>query len=197
MPPPLVLASASPRRAEMLRGMGVEFETIAPAVAEAEGGFLAPVEVALTNAARKALRVSEKRRQALVLGADTVVALDGRIFGKPATRKAAAKMLAALSGRTHEVITGVCLARAHFNELTLFAERTLVAFRRLTPRAIAAYLDAVDVLDKAGAYAIQERGDALVRRVEGSFSNVVGLPAERVSEALQAHGFRITRRARS
>jgi septum formation protein len=174
--------------------MGIEFEVVHSRAEEIEGGHLSPLEVALTNACRKALPVGESNRTALVIGADTVVALGGRHFGKPANRRAAAGMLRALSGKTHEVITGVCLLRRSAGDLELFAERTLVTFRRLTARAIADYLDRVDVLDKAGAYAIQEHGDALVRKISGSFTNVVGLPVERLRVALTARGIRFGKR---
>lgn len=163
--------------------MGVRFTVVPSRVEEVEGGHLRPEEIALTNACRKALSVAREHPRALVIGADTVVALGRRLFGKPRDRRDAVRMLAALSGKTHEVVTAVCLAGAR---LEVFADRTLVTFRRLTPRAIAAYLDRVHVLDKAGAYAIQERGDALVRRIAGSFTNVVGLPVERLRTALAA-----------
>lgn len=184
----LVLASVSPRRAELLRRLGVAFEVVPGRAMEVEGGHLRPSEVATTNACRKALSASEVRRDALILGADTVVALGRRLFGKPRDLRDAARMLRALSGKTHEVVTGVCLLRRSTGDLELFSETTRVTMRRLTPRAIAEYLRKVDVLDKAGAYAIQERGDELVRKISGSFSNVVGLPLERVRVALAARG---------
>ncbi len=164
--------------------MGCAFRVVPSRAEEVEGGLLSPTEVALTNACRKALPVSGRHPRALVIGADTVVALGRRLFGKPRDRRDAARMLRALSGKTHEVITGVCLVRGPASVLELFAERTLVTFRRLTPRAIADYLGRVDVLDKAGAYAIQEHGDDLVRKISGSFTNVVGLPVERLRVAL-------------
>ncbi len=181
---PLILASASPRRAELLRQLGLRFDVVPSRAAEIEGGHLLPAEVAMANACRKALPVASRHPRALVIGADTVVALGKRLFGKPRDRREAARMLGALSGKTHEVVTGVCLVRGSSAELEVFAERTLVTFRRLTAGAIRDYLDRVDVLDKAGAYAIQEHGDALVRKIAGSFTNVVGLPVERLRVAL-------------
>ena len=186
----IVLASASPRRAELLRSLGVEFEVLPSRAVEADAGHLSPAEVAMTNACRKALQVAEARRDALVVGADTVIALDGPLYGKPANLRHAARMLRALSGRTHDVVTGVCLCRRSAGDLELFAETTRVTMRRLLPRTIADYLRRVDVLDKAGAYAIQEHGDRIVRRISGSFSNVVGLPVERLRAALAARGIR-------
>ena len=184
----LILASASPRRAELLRGIGVRFKVVPSRVEEVEGGRLTPMEVALTNACRKAMLLSETHCDAIIIGADTVVAMGNRLYGKPSDRAEAAGMLRALSGRTHEVITGVCLFRRSTGDLELFAERTLVTFRRLTNRGISEYLRKVDVLDKAGAYGIQEHGDAVVRRISGSFSNVVGLPVERLLTALSVWG---------
>jgi septum formation protein len=164
--------------------MGVTFEIVASTVEEVAGGSLTPFDVAVTNACRKAISVADAHRAATVIGADTVVALGNRHFGKPADASAAAAMLGELSGKTHEVTTGVCLVRRLTGELTVLAETTRVTFRRVTARQIRDYIDRVHVLDKAGAYAIQERGDALVRRISGSFTNVVGLPVERLREVL-------------
>jgi septum formation protein len=181
----IILASASPRRAELLRGMGVTFEIVASTVEEVAGGPLKALDVAVTNACRKAISVADAHRDATVIGADTVVALESRLLGKPADASAAAAMLGELSGNTHEVTTGVCLVRGSTGELTVLAETTRVTFRRLTARRIRDYIDRVHVLDKAGAYAIQEHGDELVRQISGSFTNVVGLPVERLREVLR------------
>ncbi|MEK7468528.1 MAG: Maf family protein [Planctomycetota bacterium] len=186
--PRIILASASPRRAELLQEMGVKVEIIPTRAAEIEGGHLDPLELALTNACRKAVVVSDLHPDALVIGADTVVTLGGRCFGKPADNRAAARMLRALSGKTHEVITGVCLMRKSARDLEVFAEISRVQLRRLTSRTISDYLAKVDVLDKAGAYAIQEHGEMLVKGLAGSFSNVVGLPVERLQAALSSRG---------
>ncbi len=164
--------------------MGVTFEIVASTVGEVTGGPLTPLDVAVTNACRKAISVADAHRDATVIGADTVVALGNRLFGKPADASAAAAMLSELSENTHEVTTGVCLVQRSTGELTVFADTTRVTFRRLTARQIRDYIDHVHVLDKAGGYAIQEPGDALVRRISGSFTNVVGLPVERLREVL-------------
>ena len=164
--------------------MGVTFEIVASTVEEVAGGPLTAFDVAVTNACRKAISVADTHRDATVIGADTVVAMGTRLFGKPADASAAAAMLGELSGKTHEVTTGVCLVHRSTGELTVFAETTHVTFRRLTARQIRDYIDRVHVLDKAGAYAIQEHGDALVREISGSFTNVVGLPVERLREVL-------------
>jgi septum formation protein len=180
----IVLASASQRRAELLRSMGVSFEIIASTVEEVAGGPLTPADVAVTNACRKAISVADTHRDATVIGADTVVALGNQRFGKPADTSEAAAMLGELSGKSHDVTTGVCLVRRSASELTVFADTTRVTFHELTAQQIGDYIDRVHVLDKAGAYAIQEGGDALVRRISGSFTNVVGLPVERLREVL-------------
>ncbi len=164
--------------------MGVTFDIVASTVDEVAGGPLTPLEVAVTNACRKAISVADTHPDATVIGADTVVALGNRFFGKPADATAAAAMLGELSDKTHEVTTGVCLVHRSTGELTVFAETTRVTFHPLTTQQIRDYIDRVNVLDKAGAYAIQKHGDALVRQISGSFTNVVGLPVERLREVL-------------
>ncbi len=180
-----VLASASPRRAELLRSMGVTFEIVPSTVEEVAGGPLTPLDVAVTNACRKAISVADTHRAATVIGADTVVALGNRLFGKPADASAAAATLGELAGKTHEVTTGVCLVHRSTGELTVLAETTRVTFHPLTARQIRDYIDRVHVLDKAGAYAIQEHGNALVQHIAGSYTNVVGLPVERLQVVLR------------
>ena len=164
--------------------MGVIFEIVASTVEEVTSGPLTPLEVAVTNASRKGISVTDTHPDATVIGADTVVAIGDQLFGKPADASDAAVMLGELSGKTHEVTTGVCLACRSTGELTVLAETTRVTFRRLSAQRIRDYIDQVHVLDKAGAYAIQEHGDALVRELSGSFTNVVGLPVERLREVL-------------
>jgi septum formation protein len=185
--PPLILASASPRRRELLAEMGVDFEVItAPVVeldAESAPGQSA-AEIAQRNAQLKARAVARKGRW--VLGADTVVTLAGTLFGKPASLAQAREFLRALSGQTHEVITGCTLLDGDGAE-EIFHDVTRVTFRVLSDDAIAGYLARVHVLDKAGAYALQEQGD-LLERLDGSRSNVIGLPTERLGELLRRRG---------
>jgi len=180
----LVLASSSPRRAELLRGLGVPFEIVPIRVPEVKGRGWSPEEIARYNAVLKASVVSHTRRRSLVIGADTVISLGGKTLGKPASLREAASMLRALSGRTHEVLTAVCFSRTPWPDETLWLERTRVTFRRLSEKRISDYLKRVHVLDKAGAYAIQEHGDELVAAIRGSFTNVVGLPMEYVKKEL-------------
>ncbi len=185
--PPLVLASASPRRRELLLTAGLTC-TVEPAqVDELDDAALGLTALVLANARAKALSVAGARPGDVVLGADTLVWLDGRPLGKPADTDAARRMLGALSGRVHEVATGVHLVRLEPRVQVEFHEVTRVRFRELDAGTINEYLRRVDVLDKAGAYALQEHGEMLVESVEGSRSNVVGLPVERVTAALERH----------
>ena len=183
--PPLILASTSPRRTELLRQLGIQFQVVPSEASELENEQLTAREMAQLNAYRKARAVAKKHPDALVLGADTLVYLDNRPFGKPADLADAQRMLQQLQGRTHEVVTGVCLLYLRGHRDKLFAETTKVSFRHLTPEQIHRYLVSINPLDKAGAYAIQESGDAIVREISGSYSNVVGLPIERLERELQ------------
>ena len=182
--PRLVLASASPRRRELLRQLDLEFKIIPSDVAELFDGQLSPLELCQLNAHRKARGVAKKIPDALVLGADTLVFLGREIMGKPATRAEACEMLARLQGRTHQVVTGVSLIHLRGNRQRLFAVSTDVTFRPLTAGRIEHYLSGMNPLDKAGAYAIQEHGDLIVSEISGSFSNVVGLPIEQLAVEL-------------
>jgi septum formation protein len=187
---PLILASGSPRRRELLREMGVGFEVVTAGVAELDAASapgLAPVELAIANAKLKAGVVARLRPGRWVLGADTVVALEGRVFGKPGSMAEAGDFLRALSGRTHEVITGGMLRGPDGGE-ERFYEISRVVFHALTDEVIARYLAEVHVLDKAGGYALQEQGVWIVASVEGSRANVIGLPVEKLSGLFRAHG---------
>jgi nucleoside triphosphate pyrophosphatase len=182
---PLVLASQSARRKALLEAEGIEFTVaVAAGVIEAHDSTLTPEALTLTNARTKARAVACQHHEALVLAADTLVYLDGEPLGKPASLLAAAAMLARLSGRSHQVCTGVCLCWNAGAETEQFHDLTTVTFRDLTPAAITDYLDRVEVTDKAGAYAIQDHGDLIVASIAGSHSNVVGLPMEKTLEAL-------------
>lgn len=186
--PQIILASASPRREQLLREMGLRFVILRPdGIEELEGGA-APDVVAMHNAQRKARAIAGRHPDSMVVGADTVVVLDGKIFGKPRDLNDAHRMLGQLAGRRHEVITGVCLAHRSLDTELLFADTTRVWMRPLSPTQIAEYLAKINPLDKAGAYAIQEHGDGIVERIEGSYHNVVGLPTERLQATLERLG---------
>jgi septum formation protein len=186
VPRRLVLASASPRRRDLLGGVGFEV-IIRPADVEELTGGLSPRDLVLANAEMKALSVAAVTPGDLVLGADTIVVLDGEILGKPRDLSHAAEMLARLSGRIHEVLTGVCLLRGGAVSRCSFVESTRVSFRALDERIIADYLAEIDPLDKAGAYAAQEDQGRLIEQIEGSLENVIGLPVGRVLEAIETH----------
>ena len=176
--PPLILASASPRRAELLREMGLEFAVVHSSADEAHHEHLTARELCQLNAYRKARAVARQHPAALVLGADTLVCLGTQLFGKPASRAHAGRMLKALSGRTHEVVTSVCLMHLQAHRCEIFADQTAVTFKTLDDETINRYLALVNTQDKAGAYAIQEHGELIIERIAGSRSNVVGLPVE-------------------
>jgi len=184
----LILASASPRRADLLRSLGVEFQVIPSQATEVGGGALSPGEVAQINAYRKARAVSKKHPDAVTLGVDTVVVMDHRIFGKPAAIAEAEQMLMALQGREHQVVTGVCLIHLRAHRQRVFFEQTDVTFRPLTVEQIRHYLSQTNPLDKAGGYGIQHQGEVLVEAISGSFTNVMGLPLERFEAEWAAFG---------
>jgi septum formation protein len=181
----LILASASPRRVDLLHSLGVEFEVIPSRAEELHDPALGATQLCSINAERKAAEVAGQHPNRTVLGADTLVTLNGEIFGKPADLKEAFAMLSSLSGRTHQVITGVCLLHLATQDREVFTVETLVTFKSLDPKTIDAYLQAVPVLDKAGAYGIQDHGEMLVERIAGSRTNVVGLPVEKLKDALR------------
>lgn len=191
MPPRFILASASPRRVALLGQLGIQFAVIPARVTELAPPYLTPQELAQFNAWRKARAVAEAHPSAVVLGADTVVCLDQSIFGKPASLTEAHRMLSRLQGRTHQVITGVCLMHLAQRRRKTFSVTTRVTFRPLRSDQIRDYLRRINPLDKAGAYAIQENGELIVERIAGSFTNVVGLPLERLSRELAHWGFPI------
>jgi nucleoside triphosphate pyrophosphatase len=183
--PPLILASASPRRAELLRQLDLDFQVIPSVAAEVFDEHLSPLELCQLNAHRKARVVAKKHPDALVLGADTLVFLANEIMGKPADVAEARRMLGRLQGRTHQVVTGVSLMHLRALRERTFAASTDVTFRPLTAEQINIYLSKTNPLDKAGGYAIQEHGDTIVSEISGSFSNVVGLPIEMLKEEIR------------
>jgi septum formation protein len=180
----LVLASASPRRQELLRNAGFSFAVQPADIDETPLPGEPPRECAERLAREKALAVWNLRRQGLVLGADTIVVVDGAILGKPADADAAVRMLRMLSGRVHEVITGVCLAGPGAGEVKSTSETTLVTMRELSEEEICAYVATGEPMDKAGAYAIQGMASRWIPRIEGDYSNVVGLPVALVYRML-------------
>lgn len=182
---PLVLASASPRRVDLLCEAGFEFEIVVPQVEEAHDASLTPEQLTVENARRKALAGSLLKPGALVIGADTLVYIDGEPLAKPADLEEALGMVRRLSGRTHEVCTGVVLACDGKVEREMHVI-THVTFKTLSDAIIRDYHSKVNPLDKAGGYGIQACTDMLLERMEGSFTNVVGLPVDEVATAIRA-----------
>lgn len=188
----LILASKSPRRVQLLRQVGLDFEAIPSRIDESVLSGGSPAEKALKAALAKAMDVARRVKEGIVIGADTIVALNGRIMGKPSSPEEAIEMLSELSGKTHEVLTGVAIVDASTMRTESWVERTLVTFRKLSREEIIDYVRTGEPLDKAGAYGIQGRAAAFVKRIEGCFYNVVGLPLasliERLAGFLQRSG---------
>lgn len=180
----LILASASPRRSALLRQHGYTFTADPAEIEEVQPLHLTPGETVLCNAMRKALCVAARHPGEIVLGADTLVALGGRIYGKPRDMDDAVAMLGQLNGRTHQVFSGVWLARRSTGLSRGFVEVSSVKFLQLDVRAIREYASRIDPLDKAGAYAAQQTDPRIIESIAGSASNVVGLPMEAVAAAL-------------
>ncbi|MCU1311347.1 MAG: maf protein [Candidatus Angelobacter sp.] len=174
----LILASSSPRRRELLRNAGIEFEVQAADVPEVHIPGETPLDFATRLAHAKAAAVAQQRPEAYVLGADTIVIVAGEILGKPADAADAARMLRLLSNKTHEVTTAVCVIspRSTKKDPIIASETTLVHMSTLSDEDIAAYIATGEPMDKAGAYAIQGIASRWITRIEGDYSNVVGLP---------------------
>ena len=182
----LILASGSPRRRELLSRMGYTFEICAPDVDEHVTGHAS--DIVFTLARRKACAAAERFDEGVIIASDTLVSLDGAPLGKPEDAADAHRMLAALSGREHEVFTGVCVIDAATGKSETRSVRTGVTFRALTDEEIDAYIATGEPMDKAGAYAIQGGAGAFVSRLDGEFDNVVGFPTEEVGEMLKGFG---------
>jgi nucleoside triphosphate pyrophosphatase len=184
----LVLASCSPRRVALLSDAGFEFESIAPRVAEKFDLDLTLRELTMWNAIRKGMPVARAYPDKVVLAADTLIALDDEIIGKPADFEHAAQILRRLSGQTHEVCSAVFICHFAAARSATLHEISSVCFRLLTEATIENYLSKVDPLDKAGAYAAQGSGAEIIAKIDGSYTNVVGLPMEKTVAALAKFG---------
>lgn len=183
----LILASQSPRRKELLLEHGFQFEVIPSHAPETLDPKLTPDQNALSIAKKKALEVA-KKSEGVILAADTLVKIKNKILGKPKNKAHAREMLEELSGETHEVITAFVIYDSQIQKEISKIVSTKVTFKKLPPQFIEQYLTTHNPIDKAGAYAIQENGDAFIEKIEGSFSNVVGLPIEEIKAALQKFG---------
>lgn len=185
---PLILASASPRRSALLAGLGLSFRVVPSGVPEATDPALPPEEMARQLARRKAGAVAAAQPGGLVIGADTLVVLEGTVLGKPLDAADAARMLRLLRGRWHRVISGVAVIDAATGRSRLSAVTTHVLMGDYPDSQIAAYVASSEPLDKAGAYAIQGLGGGLVARIEGCYNNVVGFPLCELAALLSAFG---------
>jgi septum formation protein len=188
----LILASASPRRAEVLRDAGIDFEILAPQIAESRLPNEAGKKMVARLAEAKARAAAEVAgaAPAIIVGADTAVELDGEIFGKPRDAADAGGMLSYLSGRTHDVLTGIYLFRLPDGASRAAVERTAITFTRLDQSEIDAYVQSGEPFDKAGGYAIQGQAGRFIPRIEGCYFNVVGLPLARLYALLGELGWR-------
>ncbi|HME87615.1 MAG TPA: Maf family protein [Chthoniobacterales bacterium] len=188
MPASLLLASNSPRRRELLLDAGFDFKIFAPRVAERFEFDLTSRELTACNAIRKGMSAARVRPKHVVLAADTLVAVDDHVLGKPKNKMEAVAMLERLSGRAHEVCTSVFICDLAHARSACFYEVSRVRFRRLNRGKIDNYLARVNPLDKAGAYAAQGFGSEIIEQIEGSYTNVVGLPMEKTIPALADFG---------
>ena len=184
----LILASTSPRRRELLAKAGYNFESIAPRIEERSIGALTVRELALRNAIRKALTIARAHPDAVVLAADTLVALDHRIIGKPSNLDHAFAILRTLSGQTHVVCSSVVICHLRSGQFRTFHEISYVQFKKLNDQLIRDYFSKINPLDKAGAYAAQGHGTEIIQKIEGSYTNVVGLPMEETIRLLRRFG---------
>ncbi len=181
-----VLASASPRRKQLLYDAGFDFEIKIADIDETFPEFLSPQIAVQQTAIKKAAAVVKKgMKNRFVIGADTVVVLDNKILGKPKNEAHAFEMLSALSGRTHEVMTGVCVIKEKDGYTASFCETTKVTFRKLTPDEINEYIKTKIPMDKAGAYGVQNDPFSFVSKIEGDYKNVVGLPITPLKKFLE------------
>ncbi|MBC6974653.1 septum formation inhibitor Maf [Bacillus sp. Xin] len=179
----LILASGSPRRKELLELADVSFEIVVSEIEETIGAYSSPADIVMSLALQKASAVAENHDDCVVLGADTIVTYESRILGKPSDEKDAKEMLQLLSGKTHEVYTGVALISKE--KTVTFYERTEVTFWELTEEEIDAYIVSKEPLDKAGSYGIQGKGSIFVQHIQGDYYSVVGLPIARLVRELK------------
>jgi nucleoside triphosphate pyrophosphatase len=192
-PKSLVLASGSPRRIELLSDAGFRFEIVRPTVSEKTDPHLTARELTGWNALRKGMEVAKRYPRDIVLAADTVVAFNDEIIGKPNDLTDAVRILRRLNGQTHHVYSSVFISHLAAGRVELFCELSQVHFLKLNQSQIRSYLAKIDPLDKAGAYAAQGHGAEIVERIDGSYSNVVGLPMEQTITALRKFGIYPTR----
>jgi septum formation protein len=184
----IILASASPRREELLGKIGLKFEVEPSDYAEDMSSELSPDELARAISLEKARAVASKHKNTIVIAADTFIVFRGKIMGKPNTEAEARKMLMRLRGKAHSVITGFTIMDTEENKVLTKSVETVVYIKNLTSEEIEAYVKSGEPLDKAGAYAIQGLGSVIVERIEGDYFNVIGLPLSALTEGLKEFG---------
>jgi len=187
----IILASASPRRKELLKKIGLKFKVELSNYEEDIPSGLEPHELAQKISLEKAKVVASKHQNVIVIAADTFIVFGGQILGKPHTEKEARKMLEAISGKSHSVITGFSIIDTSKNKTLSKSVETKIYLRKLTLAEIDAYVKSKEPLDKAGAYAIQGLGAVFVEKIEGDYFNVIGLPLSALTEALKEFGINI------
>ncbi len=190
MTKPIVLASASPGRYEVLRRTGIPF-TVDPSDCDESLDAATPEEHVMTLAMRKALAVASRHPDSIIIGADSVVELDGDILGKPGSSADARRMLGRLAGRSHRLLTGVAIVDSGSGKTYQGIEATLVHIRALTEEQLDDYVASGEPMGKAGSYELQGLGAAIIDRIEGDFANVVGLPIAHLARALEGFGVRM------
>ncbi|WP_068674801.1 nucleoside triphosphate pyrophosphatase [Oceanobacillus sp. Castelsardo] len=184
----LILASGSPRRKELLQNMNLSFDVIVSDVEETIDRTLSPEELVQSISYQKAFSIAKNHPKAFVIGADTVVLLDNQVLGKPTTEENAFQILHQLSGRQHEVLTGVTIIKD--KQIISFYEKTLIEFWPLTKSEIWDYIKTGEPMDKAGSYGIQGLGSYLVKKINGDYCTVVGLPVARLLRELEQMGYK-------
>jgi septum formation protein len=187
----IILASASPRRKELLEKIGLKFEVDASGCDEEINAGLDPQEIVRQLSIKKAKSVAARHKNAIVIAADTIGVMGDKILGKPHTENEACKMLQVISGKSHLVITGFSILDTATNKIVTGIANTRVYIKKLTGQEIDAYVKTGEPLDKAGAYAIQGMGAVIVEKIEGDYYNVMGLPLHALTEALKEFGIKI------
>ena len=187
----IILASASPRRKELLEKLGLKFEVDASNCEEEIDLVLGPDELVRRISITKAKAVAQRHQDAVIIAADTIGVIGKKLLGKPHTADEAGKMLAQISGKSHEVITGFTILDTVTNKIMTGTVSTKVYIKKLTQQEIAAYVQTGEPLDKAGAYGIQGLGAVIVKKIEGDYYNVMGLPLSALTEALKEFGISV------
>jgi septum formation protein len=187
----LILASASPRRQRLMEQLGLEFSIVPSGAKEEIEPTVSPTELVMRNAYLKAQDVAERIGEGLIIGADTLVVLKDKIMGKPRSASVAVEMLRLLSGRTHQVYTGIAVVDASRNYWLKDYMCSSVTMKNLNPEQIKDYVESGEPLGKAGAYAIQGRGEILISKINGCYSNIVGLPLPLLNELLLGFGISV------